>query len=406
MSKWPWFERTFNFDFPTAKFPEILERLRGTPIRVAEWIAGLDADVLTRRDDHGWSIQENIGHLADLEALGLGRLDDFDRDAEVLRAADLSNRATNEANHNLAPVEFVLGEFRRGRGLLIERLEQLEPERYGQTSIHPRLNQPMRIVDFLLFTAEHDDYHLARIGQLVRKFTSGEQVAMDADESGPIHLDAAEGYDLWATIYDEEKNPLVMLDEQVVRGWITDPRGLYVADVGCGTGRHAIWLADRGADVTAFDASAGMMAKAEAKLAEHGVNFHRHTLPEPLPAEANAYDIVLFALVADHIAELDTVMADLRRVLKPGGSLIFTVLHPAMNLLGLTARFTDPASGREVRVAAYEHTYADYMTAVLAAGLDIEDLVERKADEALTEIAPRARKYLGWPLLLAMRLRK
>jgi malonyl-CoA O-methyltransferase len=406
MSKWPWIERTFNFDFPPSKFPDILERLRGTPIRIAEWIAGLKQDTLIRHDGLGWSIQENIGHLADVELLGLGRLDEFDSGAETLRPADMSNRASQEANHNLASIEMVLNTFRRNRGQFIDRLERLDPERYGQTAIHPRLNQPMRIVDLMYFVAEHDDYHLARIGQLVRKFTGGRHLTVSVGPSGPVQLDAAEGYDLWSKVYDEEKNPLVMLDEQVVRGWIADPRGLLVADVGCGTGRHAIWLAERGADVTAYDASSGMMAKAEAKLAEHGVRFFQHTLPKPLPVEAEAFDLILFALVADHIEKLGPVMVDLRRVLKRGGCLIFTVLHPAMNLLGLTARFTDPTTGREVRVAAFEHTYADYMTAILGAGLVIDDLVERKADESLTKMTSRAEKYLDWPMLLAMRLRK
>jgi hypothetical protein len=38
--------------------------------------------------------------------------------------------------------------------------------------LHPRLNQPMRVVDLLFFVAEHDDYHLARISELIREFRS------------------------------------------------------------------------------------------------------------------------------------------------------------------------------------------------------------------------------------------
>ncbi|MCK4343540.1 MAG: class I SAM-dependent methyltransferase [Phycisphaerae bacterium] len=223
--------------------------------------------------------------------------------------------------------------------------------------------------------------------------------------ANPIHLHTQAGYDRWATIYDDELNPLVTLEEPLVREWLHTPAGLRVADVGCGTGRHAAWLADAGAEVDAYDYSPGMMSKARAKLSNRGVRLHEHTLPAPLPAADGTFDVLLLALVADHLADLETTYRDLRRVLKPGGRLIFTVLHPAMNLLGITARFTDPDSGSEVRVAAFEHTYADYVMAPLRVGLVIDEIVERKIDAAVAARVPRAEKYLGWPLLLALRLR-
>ena len=218
------------------------------------------------------------------------------------------------------------------------------------------------------------------------------------------HVDVRQGYDQWSEVYDHDLNPLVLLEEPLVRSWVPRPRGLSVADVGCGTGRHSLWLADAGARVDAFDTSVGMMAKAKEKLKAHGVRFHEHTLPAPLPARAESFDLVLLALVADHIADLPGTFTQLHRVMKPGAELIFTVLHPAMNLKGVTARFTNPASGTEVRVAAFEHTYADYVMGVLRAGLKIEEIVEQTADEALVARTPRAQKYLGWPMLLAMRL--
>jgi ubiquinone/menaquinone biosynthesis C-methylase UbiE len=220
-----------------------------------------------------------------------------------------------------------------------------------------------------------------------------------------LHLDTQTGYDRWAEIYDDELNPLVLAEEPVVRAWVGNPDGLRVADVGCGTGRHALWLAKAGAQVDAFDASSGMMAKARAKLSASGVAFHEHTLPAPIPAPDDTYDVTLLALVADHLDDLDASFVELRRVTRPAGTIIFTVLHPAMNLLGVTARFTDPTTGGKVTVAAFEHTYAAYAMAPLRAGLTIEEIVEHKADAALVAKSPRAEKYLGWPLLLAMRLK-
>ena len=74
----PWTSRTFAFDTPPALHPESIERLRGTAARIEEAIDGLDRQRLTRRLGDTWSIQENIGHLADLETLFSGRLDDFE----------------------------------------------------------------------------------------------------------------------------------------------------------------------------------------------------------------------------------------------------------------------------------------------------------------------------------------
>ena len=224
--------------------------------------------------------------------------------------------------------------------------------------------------------------------------------------SDRIHLDTRAGYDRWSEVYDDEVNPLVQLEEPVVRGWLGDVAGLQLADVGCGTGRHARWMAESGASVDAFECSTGMMAKARAKLTGSGVRLHEHALPDPIPAPDDTYDITLLALVGDHLEDLEAAFSELRRVTRPGGQVVFTVLHPAMNLLGLTARFADPETGQEVRVAAYEHTYADYVMATLRSGLTIEELVERKADQALIDQAPRAEKYLGWPMLLAMRMKK
>jgi ubiquinone/menaquinone biosynthesis C-methylase UbiE len=221
-----------------------------------------------------------------------------------------------------------------------------------------------------------------------------------------VRLDTHTGYDQWAAIYDEELNPLVILEDPLVRSWVADPAGLRVADVGCGTGRHAVWLARAGASIDAYDFSSAMMAKALEKAAGLEIRFHEHTLPDPLPVADGTFDLVLFALVADHIKDLDAAFADLHRVTRPGGQIIFTVLHPAMNLLGITARFIDPASGGEVRVEAFEHTYADYVTAVLRARLEVAEICEFKADEKLAAQAPRAKSFLGWPLLLAMNLRR
>jgi uncharacterized damage-inducible protein DinB len=167
-----WTDRRFDFSFSVDLYPEVIERVRSTPARLTHRLNPLPTTVLTQRDQNSWSIQENAGHLLDLESLFSQRLEEYLSGATTLHAADMSNRKTHEAQHNESSVDLILTKFREERGRLVERLDGLDPESFARVAIHPRLNTPMRLVDMLFFQAEHDDYHLARISELVRLFVA------------------------------------------------------------------------------------------------------------------------------------------------------------------------------------------------------------------------------------------
>jgi uncharacterized damage-inducible protein DinB len=163
-----WTDRTFQFTFPVEVYPEMIERLRGTPARLEDRIKRIAPEILTKRDGERWSIQENAGHLLDLESLVSQRLDEYLAGAKDLHAADMSNRKTHEADYNRGSMELILTNFRGQRTQLVGRLDNLPPQTFSLVAQHPRLNVPMRLVDMLFFQAEHDDYHLARISELIR----------------------------------------------------------------------------------------------------------------------------------------------------------------------------------------------------------------------------------------------
>jgi len=164
-----WFERKFEFTFPVEHYPNVCVRLRGTPARLEETLQGVSRDLLVRRPAEKWSAQEHAGHLLDLEPLWLARLEDFLRGGPALTVADLNNRKTDEANHNSAAIEHILKSFRAERLRLLERVATIDFSLFAHTLMHPRLKQPMRLVDHLYFVAEHDDHHLARIWELVSR---------------------------------------------------------------------------------------------------------------------------------------------------------------------------------------------------------------------------------------------
>jgi uncharacterized damage-inducible protein DinB len=167
MSQIPkWFERKFDFSFPAEFYPNICIRLRGTPARLEELVRGGSREMLIHKREGKWSAQEHAGHLLDLEPLGMARMRDFVQGGKELTPADLGNRRTHEANHNAKPIEEIVSEFRKERMAMMDYVGQQESALFGQTLVHPRLKQPMRLVDYLYFVAEHDDHHLAWIWEL------------------------------------------------------------------------------------------------------------------------------------------------------------------------------------------------------------------------------------------------
>ena len=86
-----WTDRKFDFSFPAGLYPEMIERLRGVPPRLEDHFRNLGPQALTARHDDRWSIQENAGHLLDLESLVQQRVEEYVKGADVLHAADMSN---------------------------------------------------------------------------------------------------------------------------------------------------------------------------------------------------------------------------------------------------------------------------------------------------------------------------
>src|SRR4029450_11773588 len=137
--------------------------------------------------------------------------------------------------------------------------------------------------------------------------------------SAPRVVPTREGYDLWAQIYDDENNPLIVLETMQFRRLLGDVRGLIVADIGCGTGRHALAMAEAGATVIGVDFSMGMLAKAKAKRRVGTVHFVRHDVTMGLPFVSRTFDRVTCCLVLGHIGDLAGMVCEMARICRLGG---------------------------------------------------------------------------------------
>ena len=166
----PWIERSFQFNFPVTHFAVIFSRLEGTLFRLPALLTHTNEEECSHTAN-GWSVKEHIGHLFDMEELWWKRLQDFLDRKEILSAADMTNTKTKEAGHNRKTLGQLMQQFTTERQRLLEVVYGFEKETLSLSSIHPRLQQPMRLVDSLFFVAEHDDHHIAAISGLLRKHT-------------------------------------------------------------------------------------------------------------------------------------------------------------------------------------------------------------------------------------------
>lgn len=228
---------------------------------------------------------------------------------------------------------------------------------------------------------------------------------MNTEDRSPESSGIRNGYDRWASVYDHDANPLPALEEPIVREQLGSVRGLTVLDLGCGTGRHALWLASAGAIVTAVDFSEGMLAQARRKPGANAVRFVVHDINKRLPFDDRFFDRVVSGLVLEHIEDLHHFFFEVRRVLRPGGRALITEMHPAMFLRGGQARFTDPDSGEIVQPGSYVHQISDFVMAGLRNNLSLLHLGEHSPNAEFASRYPRSEKYIGWPMLLVLELR-
>lgn len=164
----PWFERSFDFDFPLGLFPVIFSRLEGSVFRLGRICQNADEEKCSTNSE-GWSVKQHIGHLYDLEELWWKRLMDFTQHKATLTAADLLNKKTEEADHNEKSLDVLISQFSSERQKILETIYDYDETLLSRTSLHPRLKQPMRLIDSLYFVAEHDDHHISTISNILRK---------------------------------------------------------------------------------------------------------------------------------------------------------------------------------------------------------------------------------------------
>ena len=186
-------------------------------------------------------------------------------------------------------------------------------------------------------------------------------------------------YDLWAEAYPPlPHNPLMRAEQAAVLSLLPDVVGHRVLDLACGSGRYGLLLQERGASlVVGSDLSAGMLARAP--LA-HRVRADMCRLP----FAAASFDLIVSGLAVGHASSLDVWMAEVARVLAPGGVLVYSDFHPDAARAGMTRSFTD-AGGQRHELLHALHDPDAHLAAAWRAGLVWEAGREVRVGQELRE---------------------
>jgi len=162
-----WVKRKFVFGISTELAPNLLERMRGAPIRLEAKFSGITTDVTVRPEPDKWSIQEHVGHLLSAEELWHRRFQEFHEGLPKLMDADVTGKRVFDVDYNSKSLATILHDFRASREKMITFLESVDPEYFNRTSLHQRLKQVITPVDLMFFIGEHDDHHLAIITHMM-----------------------------------------------------------------------------------------------------------------------------------------------------------------------------------------------------------------------------------------------
>lgn len=203
--------------------------------------------------------------------------------------------------------------------------------------------------------------------------------------------DARSGYARWSETYDTLPNPLIQVEQPAVRSLLAELPAGPVLDAACGTGRHAVYLEERGHKVIGLDLSAEMLGRARAKAPRAAWCLGDLCW---LPLRSSSLDAAVCSLALTHVRQLQMAIRELARVVRPGGRLILSDIHPFVVAVGGQAIFGVEEGGLAF-VRNELHLPSAYVAAFRRGALRIEECLEIPFRE---EQAPVIAELLGFPV--------
>ncbi|MCR3720590.1 MULTISPECIES: class I SAM-dependent methyltransferase [Prauserella salsuginis group] len=208
-------------------------------------------------------------------------------------------------------------------------------------------------------------------------------------------------YDAFAAAYSAENDGSLAnayYERPAMLALVGDVAGHSVLDVGCGSGKLSASLRDRGATVTGIDASAGMLELAEQRLGDD-TELLLVDLNDPLPFDDETFDDAIASLVLHYLEDWTAALAEMRRVLKPGGRLFASVDHPFVaytiqdprpNYFANTSyEFEWEFGGRRVPMRFWRKSLQSMLDAFTSAGFRVASINEPQPAPEARELFPQ-----------------
>jgi SAM-dependent methyltransferase len=221
-----------------------------------------------------------------------------------------------------------------------------------------------------MFDGDDEDAD-ARLAEVRRFMDPDADAALGARIDVPEHAVTA-GYARWAATYDAPGNPLVAVEQPAVWSLLATSAAGVALDAACGTGRHTRRLADLGHRVIGVDATPEMLGRAREAVPE--ATLMRGDLNR-LALRTAGVDLAVCALALDHAPTLLDPIREVGRVVRPGGRLVISDIHPVLSALGAAAFFR-AADGSAGFVRNHRHVHGEYLDAFAQAGLDVRRCLE------------------------------
>jgi cytosine/adenosine deaminase-related metal-dependent hydrolase/ubiquinone/menaquinone biosynthesis C-methylase UbiE len=193
------------------------------------------------------------------------------------------------------------------------------------------------------------------------------------------HQQDARVFDRWAQVYDAQQNPLLSLEVRKATPLLPLISDADVLDVGCGTGRWLTHLEALGpASIIGVDCSSVMLERARAKV--RTTTRLERADGSTLPGKDGSYDFVVASFLLSHVKDLQGLAHECARVLRPGGRMLISDMHPETEAkLGWTRSFR--IDGERVDVETHSRSLAEVIDIFQQNGFENRTLIEPSFEE-------------------------
>ncbi len=187
-------------------------------------------------------------------------------------------------------------------------------------------------------------------------------------------MNIRDAYTDWSITYDSDRNLTRDLDQVVTKETLNRRRYHTVLEVGCGTGKNTLLLAQLGERVCAVDLSVGMLEQAKRKIKSERVLFAVADLTKDWPCKTESVDLIVCNLVLEHVRDLTPIFSEAHRSLVAGGQFFISELHPFRQYQGTKANFQ---RGQDtIEIQAFVHHLSDFTEGAAQNGLSVQSFRE------------------------------